>query len=103
MSFLHETLIKKNFIFMKKKIKILHFKNEAKERAFWGKIDLSEYFDADDFERSSFPNLKPTSRSISLRLPEYLIVRVKEHANELNVPYQALMKRYIAQGVVKEA
>lgn len=88
---------------MKKKLKIPPFKNEAKERAFWATINLSEYFNADDFERASFSNLKPTSRSISLRLPEYLIVRVKEHANELNVPYQSLMKRYIAQGVVKES
>ena len=87
---------------MKKKFKIPHFKNEAKERAFWAKIDLSEYFDANDFERASFANLKPTSRPISLRLPEYLIVRVKEHANELNVPYQSLMKKYIAQGVVRD-
>ena len=88
---------------MKKKLIIPRFTNEAKERAFWAKTDLSAHFSADDFVHASFPNLKPTSRSISLRLPEYLIVRVKEHANELNVPYQSLMKRYIAQGVIKES
>lgn len=87
---------------MKKRIKLPRFKNEAQERAYWSKVDLSRFFDANDFERASFPQLKPTSRSISLRLPEHLFIRVKEHANELNVPYQALMKKYIAQGVVKE-
>ena len=87
---------------MKKKMKVPRFKNEAQERAYWSKADLSKFFDAHDFERASFPQLKPTSRSISLRLPEHLFIRVKEHANELNVPYQALIKKYIAQGVVKE-
>ena len=88
---------------MKKKIKVPKFKSEAQERIFWAKLDLSDYFEKDDFERAVFPNLKPTSRSISLRLPEYLVVRVKEHANEINIPYQSLIKKYIAQGVAKES
>ncbi len=87
---------------MKKKIKIPKFKNEDEERDFWLKLDLSKHFEPSDFERVSFPNLKPTSKPISLRLPSFLINRVKEHANELDMPYQSLMKKYIAQGILKE-
>lgn len=87
---------------MKKKLSVPKFKNEAQERAFWAKVDLSKYFDAHDFEGAAFPNLKPTSHAISLRLPSHLFIRVKEQANELHVPYQALIKKYIAHGVAKE-
>lgn len=87
----------------KKKLIIPKFKNEDAERDFWAKVDLSEYFDAGDFERGvRFPNLKPTSRSISMRIPLYLIDRVKQKANAINVPYQSLMKQYIARGVLSE-
>jgi len=85
---------------MKKQLKIPKFKNEDEERDFWAKIDLSEYFEPDDFEPVSFPNLKPTTRAISIRIPEWLIDRVKEKANEINVPYQSLIKQYIKQGVM---
>lgn len=84
---------------MKKQLKIPKFKNEDEEREFWWKLDLSEYFEPSDFERVSFPNLKPTSRSISIRIPEYIINRVKEKANEINIPYQSLIKQYIKKGV----
>lgn len=87
---------------MKKKIKIPKFKNEAKERNFWLKLDLSKHFERSDFEKVSFPNLKPSSQPISLRLPSHLVARVKEHANEIDMPYQSLMKKYIAQGILKE-
>lgn len=88
---------------MKKPLKLLKFKNEAAERKFWAKVDLSKYVRPEDFESVSFPNLKPSSRSISLRLPEYLLVRIKEQANELHVPYQSLIKRYIAQGTFRRS
>jgi len=84
---------------MKKPLKIPKFKNEDEEREFWWKLDLSEYYEPSDFERVSFPDLKPTSRSISIRIPEYLINRVKEKANEINIPYQSLIKQYIKKGV----
>lgn len=87
---------------MKKEVKIPKFRNEDQERDFWSKINLSDYFESGDFERVSFPNLKPSSRPISLRIPEYLLVRVKEKANELNIPYQSLLKQYIAQGVLRK-
>lgn len=85
---------------MNKKIKIPEFKNEDQERTFWSKIDLSEYFRSEDFTQVSFPNLKPSSHSISIRIPDYLLARLKEKAHELNVPYQTLVKQYIAQGVL---
>ncbi len=84
---------------MKKPLKLPKFKNEDEERKFWAKLDLSEYFEPSDFERVSFPNLKPTSRSISIRIPEYILDRVKEKANELNIPYQSLIKEYVKRGV----
>lgn len=85
---------------MKKQLNIPKFKNEDEEREFWVKLDISEYYESSDFERISFPNLKPTSRSISLRIPEYLLNRVKEKANEINVPYQSLIKEYIKKGAL---
>ena len=87
---------------MKKPLNVPKFKNEAEERKFWLKLDLSEYYEPNDFERVSFPNLKPTSRPISIRIPEYLLNRVKEHANALNIPYQSLIKQYIHKGVMME-
>lgn len=88
---------------MKNKIILKKFKSEDQERDFWDKFDLSEHFKPEDFERVSFPNLKPTTRSISIRIPEYLLVRVKEQANELNTPYQSIIKEYIARGVAKKS
>ena len=87
---------------MKKKIKIPKFKNEDQERDFWSKLDLSKHFKPEDFVKVSFPNLKPTSRPISLRLPTHILARVKEQANEIDVPYQSLIKRYIAKGILEE-
>lgn len=88
---------------MKKPLKLPKFKNEAEERKFWARVDLSKYARPEDLASVSFPNLKPSSRSISLRLPEYLLFRIKEQANELHVPYQSLIKRYIAQGALRKS
>jgi len=85
---------------MKKKLIVPKFKNENEERKFWNKVDFGDYFDASDFERASFPNLKPTSRSISIRIPEFMLVRLKEKANEINVPYQSLIKTFIKAGLM---
>lgn len=87
---------------MKKKLKIPKFKNEDQERKFWSKLDLAEYFEPKDFKPVSFPNLKPTSTSISLRIPNYVLNRLKEKANSLNIPYQTLMKQYIAKEVLSK-
>ncbi|KKS30608.1 MAG: hypothetical protein UU93_C0034G0005 [Candidatus Amesbacteria bacterium GW2011_GWA2_42_12] len=77
---------------MKKQLKIPKFKNEDREREFWAKVNLADYFDPSDAQKARFPNLKPTSKSISIRLPEYLLNRIKEEANAMDVPYQSLIK-----------
>jgi len=84
---------------MKKPLKLPKFKNEDEERDFWAKINLADYYEPSDAKRVSFPNLKPTTRSISIRLPEYLIDRIKEQANEITVPYQSLIKGYLKKAV----
>jgi predicted DNA binding CopG/RHH family protein len=84
---------------MKKPLNRPKFRSEAQEAEWWANLDLTEHFDAGDFKRVSFPNLKPTTRSISIRLPEWLIVQVKEQANELMIPYQTLIKQFIRNGV----
>ena len=86
-----------------KKLKLPKFKNEGEERDDWAKFDWSKYASAKGLVPISFPNLKPTSRPISIRLPVFLLVRIKEKANELDIPYQSLIKKYIAQGVLKNS
>lgn len=88
---------------MKKPLKVPKFNNEDEERDFWSKLDLSEYFEASDFEPVSFPNLRPSTTPISIRLPNYTISSVKERANSMDVPYQSLIKQYIAQGLASNA
>ena len=84
---------------MKKRLVLPKFKNEDEEREFWTNINLADYYEPKDFLPVSFPNLKPTTRSISIRVPDFLLDRVKERANELNIPYQSLIKQYIHKGV----
>ncbi len=86
---------------MRKLLKMPAFKNEDEEREFWSKVDLVDYFQIKDFQAVSFPNLKPSSRSISIRLSEPMLLRLKEQANELHIPYQSLIKQYIAKGLVQ--
>lgn len=85
---------------MKKKLKIPKFKNEAEEAEFWANLDLSEYYEPGDLEEVSFPDLKPTTRSISIRIPEYLLDRIKEKANALNIPYQSLIKQILGKSIL---
>jgi predicted DNA binding CopG/RHH family protein len=85
---------------MKKMIKIPKFKNEDEERDFWSRINLSDYLEPSDFKKVSFPNLKPSTRSVSIRIPEYLLEHLKEKANEISIPYQALIKEYIKKGLM---
>ena len=85
---------------MKNKFKkIPKFKNEDEERDFWATADSSQYFYWSKAERVIFPNLKPSTESISLRLPSYLLARIKELANAKDVPYQSLMKIFLAEKV----
>ena len=85
---------------MKTEHNIPTFENEDEERAFWATADLSDHFEPADFEPASFPNLKPTPRSISIRFPEYVLDAVKEHANKIGVPYQALIKEAVVDAYV---
>lgn len=82
---------------MRKRKKIPKFQSEDEEREFWSKIDLGDCFEPSDFVPVSFPNLKPTSQLISIRIPEYVIIRIKEKANTIGVPYQVLIKQKLAE------
>lgn len=88
---------------MKKVLKKLpKFKNEDEERKFWDSHSSVDYVDWSKAQNVIFPNLKPTSTSISLRIPNYVLSRIKAQANSLNIPYQTLMKQYIAKEVMKK-
>ena len=71
------------------------FANEAEERAFWEKHDSGDYLDWSKAQRVTLPNLKPTTQSISLRLPLSLLESIKTAANSRDVPYQTLIKIWL--------
>jgi predicted DNA binding CopG/RHH family protein len=73
------------------------FRDEAEERQFWESHDSSGYVDWSTAERVRLPNLKPSTRSISLRLPVSLLERLKIEANKRDVPYQSLIKTWLAE------
>ncbi len=75
------------------------FANEAEERVFWETHDSSDYIDWTKAERARLPNLKPSTKSISLRLPESLLEQIKITANKKDVPYQSLIKIWLAEKV----
>jgi len=102
---------------MKKASKIPIFKNEEEERAFWSKNDSSEYVDWDVSEKKNdsseyvdwdvsekvtFSNLRPTTKTISLRLPEYIIDELKVLAHKKDVPYQSLIKIFLKDRIDQE-
>jgi len=83
---------------MNKKFKsIPKFRSEAEERRFWETHDSSNYVDWNKAERVRLPNLKPSTESISLRLPVTLLERIKVAANKRDVPYQSLIKTWLAE------
>ena len=86
---------------MKKLKNIPHFESEAEERKFWQTHDSTEYVDYSNAVRVRFPNLKLTSRPITIRLPENLIERVKIKAHKMDIPYQSLIKQLIYNGLSK--
>jgi len=81
--------------------KIPKFKNEKEERQFWQKNDSSNYIDWSQAKKSQFPNLKPSTKVISLQLPEDLLNDIKILANKEDAPYQSLMKILLAQSMKK--
>jgi predicted DNA binding CopG/RHH family protein len=78
------------------------FKNEDEEREFWATHDSAEVLDWSKAKRAVFPNLKPATKSISLRLPESILVGLKMLANKRDVPYQSLLKVFLAEKVEEE-
>ena len=80
---------------MKKLKKIPKFKSEKEEREFWQKVDSTEYVNYSKMENWQFPNLKLTSKPITIRLPQTLIDKVKIEAHKMNMPYQSLIKQVL--------
>jgi predicted DNA binding CopG/RHH family protein len=78
------------------------FSNEDDERAFWAKHDSTKYLDWKKGKRAAFPNLKPSLKTISLRLPASMIDGLKVLANGRDVPYQSLLKVFLAERIQHE-
>jgi predicted DNA binding CopG/RHH family protein len=85
-----------------KKQQVPTFKNEDDERVFWATHDSAEFVDWTKATRVLFPNLKPSTKTISLRLPESMIASLKLLANKRDVPYQSLLKVFLAEKVEEE-
>jgi predicted DNA binding CopG/RHH family protein len=79
-----------------------NFRSEESERAFWSTHDSTEFIDWESARRRKFPNLKPTLRTISLRLPVSMIEDLKVLANKRDVPYQSLLKMFLAERMEQE-
>ncbi|WP_018649438.1 MULTISPECIES: BrnA antitoxin family protein [unclassified Thioalkalivibrio] len=79
--------------------KIPEFQDEAEERAFWESHDSSDYVDWGRAKAVELPNLKPSTKTISLRLPESLLDHIKIEANKRDMPYQSLIKAWLADDV----
>lgn len=84
---------------MRKTKKNPEFKSEAEERAFWETHDSSDYVDWNKAQSVSLSNLKPSTKTISLRLPQALLERIKIEANKRDMPYQSLIKAWLADDV----
>ena len=82
--------------------RVPRFESEENERDFWAEHDSTEYVDWNKGERVTFPRLKPSTKTISVRLPEALLDDLKYIANKKDVPYQSLLKIYLAERVEKE-
>ena len=75
------------------------FRTEDEEREFWATHSPLDYFELAAAKRASFPNLRPSLKSISIRLPEDMLDDLKVLANKRDVPYQSLAKLYLAWGI----
>ncbi len=84
---------------MSKAKKVPKFKSEQEEREFWETHDSSDYVDWTQARSVSLPNLKPSTKTISLRLPEGLLDSIKIEANKRDMPYQSLIKAWLAEDV----
>ncbi len=82
---------------MKKPLKYPQFRNAEEEFEFFSTLDLDDHFDPSDFRHVEFPKLKPTTQSISLRIPLALLNRIKSEANRRDVPYQSFIKMKLSE------
>lgn len=82
---------------MSKPKAIPRFKTEVEERKFWETHDSTDYVDWSKAERTRLPNLKPSTTAISIRLPTGLLEQIKIAANKRDVPYQSLIKMWLAE------
>ena len=82
--------------------KIPVFKNEDQEREFWSKNSPLDFMDITSVEQGAFPDLKPTTKSISIRLPEHMLEQLKILAHKRDIPYQSLVKLYLGREILME-
>lgn len=75
------------------------FESEEEEREFWAEHDSTDYVDWSGAKQAALPNLRPTLKTISLRLPVSLLAELKILANKRDVPYQSLLKMFVAERV----
>jgi predicted DNA binding CopG/RHH family protein len=78
------------------------FRSEDAEREFWATADSTDYFDWSKARRATFPNLKPSTATISLRLPQGMLDELKVLANQRDVPYQSLLKVFLSERITAE-
>jgi len=86
---------------MKKK-QIPKFKSEEEEREFWSIHDATDFIDFSEARQALMPNLRPTLKKVSIRLPESLLESIKALAHKRDIPYQSLMKILLAEGIERE-
>jgi len=82
--------------------KIPNFKSEDEERKFWSKSNSTDYIDWSKAQKMVLPNLKPSTKKISLNLPEIMIDELKVLANKRNISYQSLLKIYLSEKIFQE-
>ena len=82
--------------------KIPKFKSEAEERKFWAKHDSTDYVNWSKAKRAVFPNLKPSTKTISIRFPQTMLEELKLLANKRDVPYQSLLKIFLSERIDAE-
>lgn len=87
---------------MRKLKKVPKFKSREEEHRFWATHDSTEYVDYSKGKSARFANLKPSTKTISIRLPEHLIEQLKFLANKKDVPYQTLLKLFLAEKVEEQ-
>jgi len=87
---------------MSKLKKLPAFNNEEEEREFWNTHDSSEYIDWKNSEKAVFPNLKPSTKTISLRLPEHILDEIKMLDRKRDIPYQSLIKMFLKDRLNEE-